>query len=328
MLTRFTGIFLLSFFISFGSILLLKKLSGRLNVLACRRIPLVGGIGLGLAFSVSALYGYKTTGQVSGPGISIIAASLVMFLFGLIDDIRELSVLWKFIAQIVSVAVLLLSGIGTKIIYIGDYWNVVITFIWVVGITNAFNLLDIGDGLTGGITLLVSLAFACIAFFTADLETLIFCTALSGASIGFLIFNFPPARVYLGNAGSHYAGFVLAAIALISRYATMERKIALLSPLLILGLPILDTLFLIIVRLMKKKVPFQKSDDHIYLRLLRLGYSKKKALFAMLGMCAGLSLSGVLLTRVPPSYAAAILAGTTACLIFVLRRVLRFSENN
>lgn len=313
----------MSVFISIISVLVLKKLSGRFNFLLCRQIPLIGGIGIGLAFSISALYGFWISGKTADYGTAILIASPIMLLFGLVDDIRELSVLSKFIAQIAAASILLLYGVGTHIIYIGCYLNVFITLIWVVGITNAFNLLDIGDGLAGGITLVVSISFAWISFLNGDIQTLILCLALSGASFGFLIFNFPPARVYMGNAGSHYAGFILAAIALIAKYAPMERKIALLSPLLILGLPILDTVFLIIVRVIKKKAPFNKSGDHIYLRFLRLGYSKRKALFAMLGMCSILSLGGILLSRISSSYAAAILMAITVCMVFVLRGVAR-----
>ncbi|MDD2702966.1 MAG: hypothetical protein PHC33_03020, partial [Candidatus Omnitrophica bacterium] len=132
----------------------------------------------------------------------------------------------------------------------------------------------------------------------------------------------------MGNAGSHYAGFILAAVALIGKYANMERKIALLSPLFILGLPILDTVFLIIVRMSKKKAPFNKSDDHIYLRLLRRGYSKRKALLGLLGICCVLSLCGILLSRVSSSCAAAILAALAVCIAFVLRAAVRAPEKS
>jgi UDP-GlcNAc:undecaprenyl-phosphate GlcNAc-1-phosphate transferase len=103
----------------------------------------------------------------------------------------------------------------------------------------------------------------------------------------------------------------------------MDKKIALLSPLFILGLPILDTAVLIIIRMNKKKVPFNKSNDHLYLRFLRLGYTKKKALCCMLGICAVLSLGGVLLSRTPLGYSPAILAGTVIFIAFVLLRPCR-----
>ena len=103
----------------------------------------------------------------------------------------------------------------------------------------------------------------------------------------------------MGNSGSHFLGFALAAIALIISYAPLERKIALLSPVLILGLPIFDTAFLILARIIKKSLPFKKSNDHLALRFLALGYSKKKALLTMLALCLFFSISGVWLSQVP-----------------------------
>jgi len=102
----------------------------------------------------------------------------------------------------------------------------------------------------------------------------------------------------MGNSGSHFLGFVLAAIALVISYAPLERKIALFSPLLILGLPIFDTAFLISMRIIKKSLPFKKSNDHLALRFLALGYSRKKTLLIMLTLCLFFSLCGILVSLV------------------------------
>ena len=102
----------------------------------------------------------------------------------------------------------------------------------------------------------------------------------------------------MGNSGSHFLGFILAALALVISYAPLEREIALLSPLLILGLPIFDTGFLIWARLIKKRLPFKKSNDHPALKFLALGYSQKKALLVMLSLCLFFSLCGILLSQV------------------------------
>lgn len=323
MFMRYLIVFLISFFIAVLCIGVLKRLSPRLRFPGFEKIPLVGGVGMGLAFILSCLYGLQIFKQGTLDNPAIILASGVMLLFGFIDDIRELSVVSKFIAQIVAASILLLFGVQTHIIFIGNYLNILITIIWILGITNAFNLLDIGDGLAGGITFIVSISFAVISFLDGDYQTMILCLALAGASLGFLVFNLPPAKVYMGNAGSHFLGFILTAIALTLQYATMERKIALLSPLLILGLPILDTAFLIIVRMSKKKIPFNKSRDHIYLRFLHLGYSKRKALLILLGMCCILSLSGILLCRVGRMYAVMILLFVSFCTLVILKRISR-----
>jgi UDP-GlcNAc:undecaprenyl-phosphate GlcNAc-1-phosphate transferase len=120
---------------------------------------------------------------------------------------------------------------------------------------------------------------------------------LLGPLFGFLFRNFPPAKVYMGNSGSHLLGFVLAGISIMISYAPLERRVALVTPLLILGLPILDTAFLIFMRISKKKLPFKKSNDHLPLRLLALGYSKRKALLTMFSLCLFFSICAIMVSR-------------------------------
>lgn len=279
-------------------IFLFKKLAVRYNLLIYKGIPLIGGMAMGLSFlivSLSVFFVYRSLPQEA---LGIIITSLIMLIFGVIDDLRELSIPAKFLVQIIAISLLIFFGIRTRIVYIGNITNIIITFIWVLGITNAFNHLDVIDGLASGTTVIVSLAFFVISFLNGDIKTMILSLALAAAAFSFLIRNLPPARIYMGNSGSHFLGFILAAIALIISYAPLERKIALLSPLLILGLPIFDTAFLILMRIAKKSLPFKKSNDHLALRLLAIGYSKKKALLTMLSLCLFFSLCGILLSKV------------------------------
>jgi UDP-GlcNAc:undecaprenyl-phosphate GlcNAc-1-phosphate transferase len=154
------------------------------------------------------------------------------------------------------------------------------------------------DGLAAGVAIIVTLSFAVISFLNGDNNTLFLTLALLGALFSFLRYNFPPAKIYMGNSGSHFLGFSLAAVALIIRYASLETKIALVSPLLILGFPIFDTAFLILIRLRKKRLPFKKSNDHLALRLLSLGYSKRKVLLIMLSLGLFFSACGVVTSQV------------------------------
>jgi UDP-GlcNAc:undecaprenyl-phosphate GlcNAc-1-phosphate transferase len=240
--------------------------------------------------------------------MGIIFTSGIMLFFGIVDDWRELSIRTKFLVQIIATSFLIFFGIRTHIIYIGNLLNIIITFVWIIGITNAFNHLDIIDGLAAGSAVIVSLSLFIISLLNHDIATAILALALSGAILSLLIYNLPPARVYMGNAGSHFLGFILAAIALVISYAPLERKMALLSPLLILGLPIFDTAFLIVMRIMKKSLPFKKSNDHLALRLLALGYSKKKALWVMLALSLFFSLCGILVSQVSNHFSALIVS--------------------
>jgi len=264
--------------------------------LILKGIPLIGGIGIGASFILVSLFSLAVYKYLSKEIIGLIASSGIMLAFGIIDDWHELSVWAKFLVQIIATTLLIFFGVRTQIVYIGNPLNIIITFIWVLGITNAFNHLDVMDGVAGATAIIVSLAFFLISVLNGDTTTAVLSLALAGAVLSFLIYNLPPARIYMGNSGSHLLGFILAAIALIISYAPLERKVALLSPLFILGLPIFDTSFLVLIRLINKNLPFKKSNDHLALRFLASGYSKKKVLFIMLGLCLFFCLSGIIIS--------------------------------
>ncbi len=274
---------------------------------------------MGLSFIIACLVGFLSYGSLPLEVKGIIAASFILLVFGVIDDWRELSILAKFSVQIIAASLLVLFGVRTQIVYIGNLANIIITFIWVLGISNAFNHLDVVDGLAAGCAIIISLAFFVISFLSGDIKNAILVLALSGAILSFLIYNLPPAKIYMGNSGSHFLGFVLAAIALTIRYALLERKVALLSPLLILGFPIFDTIFLVLMRLKQGKLVFKKSDDHIALRFLKMGYSKVKTLKAMLSLCLFFCLCGIVVSQVSNQRGIATIA-FVVLVIFVLTK--------
>ena len=279
-------------------IIFFKKLALRYNLLVSKGIPLIGGVAIGLSFLFTELFIFLGSGPLSKTVTGIIIASLIMLLFGLLDDWREQSIVVKFLAQIIATAFLVIFGIKTRIVYIGEPLNIIITFTWVIGITNAFNLLDIMDGLASGAAAILCFFLFIASFLRHDINSIILCLGLEGAIVSFLRYNLPPAKLYLGNSGSHFLGFVFAAIALVINYASLENKIALLCPLLILGLPIFDTAFLVLIRMLKKTLPFKKSNDHLAFKFLAMGYSKKKALSLMLGLCLYFCLCGIFVLNV------------------------------
>ncbi|MFA5090318.1 MAG: MraY family glycosyltransferase [Candidatus Omnitrophota bacterium] len=281
--------------------LLLKIVTGlslRRRLFVSGNIPLTGGLAMGLAFFLGSLPGVLLYGTSSSKISGVFFASLVMLLFGLADDRWELSILAKFSVQIIATLFLILSGVRTQIVFLGDNLNIIVTFIWVIGITNAFNHLDVMDGLAASNAVICGLAFFVIACFNRDTNTAIMSLALSAAATSFLFYNFPPARVYMGNAGSHFLGFVLACVAILATYASgPQQRTALFSPLFVLGFPIYDTAFLIVARVIKKSLPFKKSNDHLALRLLALGYPKKKALVLMGAFSLFFAVSGIALNH-------------------------------
>ncbi len=271
---------------------------GKYKILKTKGIPLAGGLGIGLAFVFSSGLGIFIFGLSAAKLLAVLSASLCMLFFGLIDDLRELSVIQKFLAQSFCAILLIAFGIKTNIMYFGFWGNALITFFWIVGITNAFNLLDIMDGLAAGTTLIVSSAFLFIGCLSPDLNVQMLSLILCAVSAGFLIFNLPPAKVYLGNSGSHFFGLMVAAVALITHYASEKNVFALLSPVMILGLPIMDTVLLIIFRVIKRKAPFKKSRDHLALKIGALGLSPLVTVLWMYLLCFIFAGCGVILARV------------------------------
>ncbi len=289
---------LAGFFLGVGFISILKRLALKHNVLITKGIPLVGGMGMGLSFVFVSLFGFFLCRDLSREAVGIIVSAVIMLTFGIIDDWRELSISAKLLVQVIAASLLIFFGIKTQIAYIGDLPNLIITFIWVLAITNAFNHLDIIDGLAAGCAMIAGLAFFTVALLNGDTKIAILCLALISVSLSCFIYNFPPAKIYMGNSGSHFLGFTLAAIALTISYAPLERKIALFSPLFILGFAIFDTLFLILMRVRGARPVFNKSNDHLALRFLKVGYSKRRTLLFMLLLCLFFSLCGVYLSQV------------------------------
>lgn len=311
-------VIVISFLLSLGLTSLLRKLSSKHGVLMHNGIPVSGGIAIALAFSAAVAFSFLCYGEISLEAAGIILSALLLFVFGLIDDWLELSVMMKFLFQILGVSLLVLFGIKTRIVYIGDFLNLIITFVWVLGITNAFNHLDVMDGVAAVTAGLAGAGFFAISLLQGDSQAMILALALIGAAAGFLLFNLPPAKIYMGNSGSHFLGFVLAAIAMVISYAPLERKVALAAPLLILGLAIFDTSFLILIRLSKGKLPFNKSNDHLVLRFLAIRASKRLTLFIV--FCWGLlfALTGIAVSMLDNLWAGIIVSSAIIITLIVL----------
>jgi len=287
-----TGLLLSAFFVLF-----LKEASSRWKFLTAKGVPSIGGISMGLAFLISLLLTGTFLDGFPREIKGIVIASAFILVTGILDDHQELSVAQKFGVQLIAAMILAGFGVRTDFAYAGNLLNTAISLLWIIGITNAMNLLDVMDGLAGGAALVILSGFCVISVMNGDNLTLIVSAVLGGAVLGFWIFNVPPAKVYMGNNGSHFLGLALAAIAITARYATLERNLALLTPLLLLGFPILDTLFLIWMRVRRGTSAFDKSEDHIALRFLKKGYSKRKALVAMMAWALFFVAGGVALSR-------------------------------
>ncbi|MGH7443014.1 MAG: MraY family glycosyltransferase [bacterium] len=263
-------------------------------------VAYLGGLAIALAFGVAVLLLKFTRapsrdlaiwplGLERARGVYAIGlGGLVALVLGLMDDRRALGPGFKFLGQIAGALVLVACGLRVRFVS-QDWLSAVLTVLWVVTVTNALNFVDILDGLAGGVCLAAALVFCVFALHGGRNDDALAAAALAGACLGFLPFNWMPARVYMGDAGSHFLGFSLAAISLNLRYSH-QNVLALLSPLVILFLPLFDLALMIVIRSRKRLAPWKGSPDHTPLRLKALGLPVPGVALLLSGLTLGLGL--------------------------------------
>lgn len=248
--------------------------------------PKLGGMAMFLAF----LLGYMIFGTHSETMNAILIGSFIIILFGVMDDIVELDPLPKFIGQLAAACVIvfygniLLEDINAFGLYINFSWlSYPLTIFFILGCINCINLIDGLDGLSGGISSIYFLTIGIIATIQGKTGLdFVIAYVMLGATLGFLIYNFNPASIFAGDSGSMFMGFIISVIALLGfKNVTMT---SLIIPLLILAIPILDTLFAIIRRVLKKEKITQGDRFHIHHQLLNKNFSEKSTVFIILGI--------------------------------------------
>jgi len=233
-------------------------------------IPYLGGLSIWLSFTVPVLLFIILKDTLTMETIGIITGGTIVCGIGLIDDLKKLSSWVKLFGQSIAACILLVCDVKLKVIFFPSYLNTILTFFWIIGITNAFNIIDIMDGLSAGCAFIASMTFFFIALGTNQFLVILTTAALAGSCLGFLYYNKHPAKIFMGDAGSLFLGFTLASISISASY-TAVNNIALLSPLLIFGVPIYDTFYVSLLRTLHKKSPFKGSKDHFAIRLKALG---------------------------------------------------------
>jgi UDP-GlcNAc:undecaprenyl-phosphate GlcNAc-1-phosphate transferase len=239
--------------------------------------PMLGGVAIYLAFLIGFLiFGSRV------PGVyPLLGAGTLLFLTGLVDDAFHIKPYEKLVLQMIASATLVFFGLHLPW---GNYqWiNDVLTIFWLVGITNAINLLDNMDGLAGGISLISSIFLAITFLINGQTSIAILPAVLGGAVLGFLVFNFKPASIFMGDSGSMFVGFMLAGTALLAdtgRFRSLTS--VLLTPVLILMIPIFDTCFVTVARKLSGRPISQGGRDHTSHRLVALGISERRAVFLL-----------------------------------------------
>lgn len=268
-----------------------------------RPIPRLGGVAIFASFALSAsavLIGLHVAGRPipidTRKLLYIVGPATLIFGVGLWDDIRSLSPWWKFSAQIVAGVMLSLGGlkiIHARSVFGGHEFNwvtgLLATVLWVVWITNAFNLIDGIDGLASGSALLSTFVLFLNSLITKDVLTLFITAALAGGILGFLRFNFNPATIFLGDCGSLFIGFSLSALAL-AQTQKSPTLVAVCLPVVALGLPIMDTLLAVARRFISGKPLFSPDREHIHHKLLERGLTQRQVVLILYAVSAAFGL--------------------------------------
>jgi UDP-GlcNAc:undecaprenyl-phosphate/decaprenyl-phosphate GlcNAc-1-phosphate transferase len=246
-------------------------------------VPLLGGVAIYVAF-LAALLLFSDAFYVNQVIGILLGATWVSFL-GIWDDWRTLRPAIKLVGQFLGIAILIVTGVQVEFLR-NTFLNVFVTAAWVVGITNAVNFLDNMDGLSGGIVAIASAWFLVLSLLNGQLLVAPFAAALLGASLGFLVYNFNPARIFMGDAGSLFLGFMLAAVGLKLRFPDHPDSITWMIPIFVLAVPILDMTLVTISRLHRRVNPWTTAGkDHLSHRLVRLGLSNRRAVVLIYGLC-------------------------------------------
>ena len=262
-------------------------------------IPYLGGLAIVIAFSLVIL----VAGLVSHDGADTkalavtLALGVALALLGLIDDLRRLPVWLRFAFEIGAGVVVYATGTRAHLAGAGLGLDAVVTVAWVVGITNAFNLLDNMDGLSAGVAAIASFWLFVVGVVNGQYFVAILSLALVGCAAGFLRHNRFPARIYMGDAGSLYLGFVLSVLALHLRsYASL--RVTFLVPVMVLAVPIFDTALVVVARLFQRRSPFQGGRDHTSHRLVFLGLPVPAAVALIYAFTMATGWLGVIMAQV------------------------------
>lgn len=278
----------------------LRRLARRYNLvdepadrtIHLKAVPTIGGVAIWVSFFLAVIVGVLLShGQGFSPAKlrGLFYGSTIVFVLGLYDDLRSASAAMKMLVQVLAALVLIAFGYQIRVIAsplggavsLGP-WGIPLTLIWVVGIVNAVNLIDGLDGLAAGICAIAGISLFATGFLFGFGFSSLLATGVVGSALGFLRHNFYPARIFMGDTGSMFLGFCLAAISLGGAGKSVA-LVALLIPLVALGLPILDTLLAVMRRTRRRVNIFQSDKEHIHHKLLESGLSHRRVVLLLYG---------------------------------------------
>ena len=294
-------------------------------------IPRLGGLAIFIGFMVSILL----FAQIDSEMKSILLGAVIIVVLGVVDDIMALPAMLKFVVQIGAALIPAMNGVqilafsNPNIFSDNLYWvlgglSVPFTVLWIVALTNAVNLIDGLDGLANGVSAISATTMLVIALMASEMQVAIVMAALVGASIGFMPYNLNPAKMFMGDTGATFLGYILATMSiqgLFKYYAV----ISFVVPFMILGLPIFDTAFAFVRRIAHGQSPMHADRSHIHHRLIDMGLNQKQAVATLYVISAILGLSAVVLTT--SGEQKAMLLFLTLCIVGVVAAKVVFPHH-
>ncbi|MGI6361667.1 MAG: MraY family glycosyltransferase [Bacillota bacterium] len=281
-------------------------------------MPRMGGVAIYAGFVVGTMILGFYTREVAA---LLIASTLVMGV-GLVDDIKGVSPKVKLIVQFIAALILVKYGIYVEFItnpFTGGmislgFLSIPITILWLVGVSNAVNLIDGLDGLSSGVSAIAALTMSVVCFAQGQVAASFIAAVLAASAFGFLRFNFHPAKTFMGDCGSLFLGFTLAALSVmgLTKGATM---ISIFIPLIILGIPIFDTFFAIVRRKVKHKPILDADKGHLHHCLLGLGLSHRKTVLLIYAISVIMGAAGILMAVLTSSQAVVVLIIISVCTV-------------
>ncbi len=267
-----------------------------------KAMPRFGGLAIFVGTTVStAVFLLQLDHRIMG----ILIGGVLIYILGIIDDLKNLPAKVKFLGQTVIAVIMYMYGL--RIEFIGNFFGggrselgtalcFIVTVLWIVGITNTVNLIDGLDGLAAGTSAIASLCIAYVAYIHGMYLASGAMLALAGGALGFLPYNFYPAKIFMGDGGSLYLGFMLATMSIIGpvKSATI---VAVIIPVLVLGVPIFDTAFAIFRRIVNRRPIMEADKGHLHHRLMRLGYGQRRATLMLYGVSGIMGVAAVTFSR-------------------------------
>jgi|SRR5579884_1178822 len=273
-----------------------------------RAIPRIGGVAIYFGFMlpllILQLFPHPSVRFPGNTGYLFFMGTTLIFLLGIMDDIKGLNAWQKLPIQIIAALLIGLDGYQInsfplpfgEVIHLGPF-GLIVTVFWLVGLGNAINLIDGLDGLAGGISAIGALTLFFVLLMSGNVDRAYLPLLLVGSTVGFLRYNFYPARIFMGDSGSLFLGFTLGAVALQS-FQELTVTVPLLVPIVALGIPIADTLFSMVRRFINGTSIFSADREHFHHKLILKGFTHRQAVLLLYGISASLGVASILMTMI------------------------------